>query len=140
MRYTMHTLITFTLTIIGGAITLSLGQLILKACVEPVLEMKKQIGRIAHDLDFYANQLHGESPLGDEARCKFRLHACELREKINTILWYPFFSVLLNIPCEDDVYKASEALIGQSNHPKNPQVGIDIRRDDVIKRHLKIKT
>jgi hypothetical protein len=60
----------------------------LKGFLEPILDLKRQIGRIARDLDFYGNQMRGQTPLADEAREKFRRHACELREKLNTALFY----------------------------------------------------
>jgi hypothetical protein len=40
----------------------------LKGFLEPILDLKRQIGRIARDLDFYGNQMRGQTPLADEAR------------------------------------------------------------------------
>lgn len=68
----MFSLITVALTVISGALTLVVGQFLLKGFLEPILDLKRQIGRIAHDLDFYGNQMRGETPLADEAREKFR--------------------------------------------------------------------
>ena len=48
--------------------------------LEAILDLKRQIGRIAHDLDFYGNQMRGETPLADEAREKFRRHVTHIAQ------------------------------------------------------------
>jgi hypothetical protein len=136
----MSTTLTFILTIIGGALTFSIGQFIMKACLEPALELKRQIGKVAHDLDFYANQMHGDTPLAKEARLLFRKHACELREKLNTILWYSLLKGLLDLPAASSVREASSELIGHSNFPKQHDPAFDRTRDKEVKALLKIKT
>ena len=136
----MSSLITVALTVISGALTLVVGQFLLKGFLEPILDLKRQIGRIAHDLDFYGNQMRGETPLADEAREKFRRHACELREKLNTALIYRGLRRLFRLPSEEDIKKASSELIGHSNFPKDPQPGFDIDRAPMIRNLLKIKT
>jgi hypothetical protein len=136
----MNTTITLVSTIVGGAITFSLGQFILKACLEPALQLKQQIGKIAHDLDFYTNQMYGDAPQGKEARETFRKHACELRKTINTIIWYKFLENVISLPSSRDVLDASCQLIGHSNFPAKHDPAVDKTRDPEIKRLLKIKT
>ncbi|SRR6266436_3162002 len=136
----MSILITSGATVLLGAVAFAVGQFILKAALEPAVELKRQIGKIAHDLDFYGNQMYGDMPLGDEARTQFRRHACRLRENAQTMIWYGFFRPLLRLPTLGDLLLASAALIGQSNFPKQHQVGIDRTHDEEIKRLLRIRT
>jgi len=108
----MTSVLTVFTTVLAGVLTFVVGQIIVKAVLEPAIELKKLIGRIAYDLDFYANQMYGDQPLADEARQKFRQHACDLREKLNVILWYRGLSRIFALPAETDVFKASAELIG----------------------------
>jgi len=48
--------LTAFLTVLTGALTLAVGQIILKGAVEPAVELKRLSGTIAHDMDFYANR------------------------------------------------------------------------------------
>ena len=43
-------------TILAGALTLVVGQIIVRGAIEPAPDLKRLIGTIAHDLDFYANR------------------------------------------------------------------------------------
>ncbi len=133
-------MITAVLTVTLGALAFALGQFILKAALEPAVELKRYIGKIAHDLDFYANQMYGEMPLADEAREAFRRHACRIRENAQIMIWYGFFRPLLRLPKMNDLLLASAALIGQSNFPKQHRVGFDRTHDNEIKRLLRIRT
>ena len=42
--------------VLVGALTLVTGQIIVRGAIEPALELKRLIGTIAHDIDFYANR------------------------------------------------------------------------------------
>jgi hypothetical protein len=136
----MDSLLTAAITVLLGAIAFSVGQFIVKAALEPAIELKRYIGKIAHDLDFYANQMYGDMPLGDEARAEFRRHACRLRENAQIMIWYGFFRSLLRLPTLKDLLLASAALIGHSNYPKQPLVGMDRTHDEEIKHLLRIRT
>lgn len=128
------------LTIILGAFAFAVGQFILRAALEPAVELKRHIGKIAHDLDFYANQMYGDMPLADEARDAFRRHACRIRENAQIMIWYDCFQPLLRLPKMSDLLTASGLLIGQSNFPKEHRIGFDRTHDDEIKRLLRIRT
>ena len=136
----MTSVLTVFATVLAGVLTFVGGQIIVKAVLEPAIELKKLIGRIAYDLDFYANQMYGDQPLADEARDKFRQHACDLREKLNVILWYRGLSRIFALPAETDVYKASAELIGQSNLSRHRDPSLEKPRDRDIKVFLKIRT
>src|SRR5439155_23346192 len=54
----MQIALTAFVTILVGALTLVVGQIIVRGAIEPALDLKRLIGTIAHDLDFYANRFH----------------------------------------------------------------------------------
>ena len=93
----MQIALTALVTILVGALTLVVGQIIVRGAVEPALDLKRLIGTIAHDLDFYANRFslatHDEQ---QEWRDRFRKYACSLREKLTVIIWYPILGVFFN--------------------------------------------
>ena len=101
---------TAVLTIIGGAITFALGQMFLKALLDPIVDLKREIGRIAYALDFYDNQRESKA-----ASARFRDHACRLRELMNTLFLYDVWQPLFGLPKREDVFEASADLIGHSN-------------------------
>ena len=43
-------------TILIGAVTLVVGQMILRGAVKRTLELERLIGTIAHEMDFHANR------------------------------------------------------------------------------------
>jgi hypothetical protein len=65
--------LTAVVTVIVGALSFSLGQVIVRGMVEPGLELKRTIGQIAHDLDFYANKIF-DADLRPEFNRTFRSH------------------------------------------------------------------
>lgn len=140
--------ITSVATLLAGVVTFVAGQVGLKL-VDPCIDLKKFIGRIAGDLDFYGN-VAGQKE--DQVRCAaeiFRKHACELRERLNSILMYDYVGELVGLPPENDVIEASRALIGHSSYliesllPKdqkpNPKFALHGRRME-IQRLLRIKS
>jgi hypothetical protein len=120
-------------SIVSGVVVYIVGQFLLKAVVEPAIDLKKTIGRIAGDLDLYANKLRDEGADGDKARLVLREHACDLRSKLNAVLWYQQSSTFLQMPPEADVFTATAYLMGQSN----PQPGISY--EHIIKKLLRIR-
>src|SRR4029077_5979997 len=98
----MQIALTALVTILVGALTLVVGQIIIRGVLEPALELKRLIGTIANDLDFYANRF--VLPLDDEQwaekqrewRDLFRKHACSLKEKVTIIYGIRLAPVFLN--------------------------------------------
>lgn len=130
--------LTAFLTIIGGAFTFLLGQVFIKALLEPASELKREIGRIAYSLDFYANQRYsGAADEIQETRKAFRQHACRLRELANTIIFYGLSRRVLTLPEMDSVCRASAELIGHSNFPSVAD-GSHADRVPEIRRYLRI--
>jgi hypothetical protein len=71
----MQIALTALVTIFVGALTLVIGQIIIRGALEPALELKRLIGTIAHDMDFYANRFLTATPDEQrEWRDRFRKH------------------------------------------------------------------
>jgi hypothetical protein len=133
-------LLTVLATIIGGAVTLALGQIAVRGAIEPALELKRLIGTIAFDLDYHANKFSPGSPTEQEWRDIFRKHSCSLREKLNLIVWYAAFAWLLHFPSRQNVALAAAELMGHSNRRAQAMEGELGGRETEIKRLLNIKT
>jgi hypothetical protein len=133
----MQIALTALITIFVGALTLIAGQIIMRGALENALELKRLIGTIAHDLDFYADRLLQCSSEEQQAwRDKFRKHACSLREKLAFITWYRLFEIIFRLPPKNAVRDAYQ-LIGYSNCPASPS---ECLPDEKIKELLRIKT
>src|SRR5438034_10989050 len=114
----MQIALTAFVTILVGALTLVVGQIIIRGALEPALELKRLIGTIAHDLDFCANRFLTATPDEQrEWRDRFRKHACSLQEKLTVIIAYPVFENIFHLPPENAIREASHQLIGYSNRP-----------------------
>jgi hypothetical protein len=102
-------LLTAFATILGGAVAFALGQLILEGTVKPALELKRLIGAVAFDLDFYGtNDLYKGEKLEQEWRSRLARHAIALREKLNLILWYSGFKVFCGFLPQSTCWKPHE--------------------------------
>ncbi len=134
----MQVALTAFVTILVGALTLVVGQIIIRGAIEPALELKRLIGTIAHDLDFYANRFHPGTLDEQEWRDRFRKHACSLREKLTVIIAYPIFQRIFQLPLENAVREATHQLIGYSNRPAEPP--FERLPDAKIEELLRIKT
>jgi hypothetical protein len=122
-------------TVFGGIVLF----IVVRGGLWPALELKRLIGTIAHDLDFYANRFLTATPDEQrEWRDRFRKHACSLREKLTVIIAYPIFENIFQLPPENAVREASYELIGYSNRPAEPPW--ERLPDARIKELLRIKT
>jgi hypothetical protein len=88
--------------------------------VEPGLELKRTIGQIAHDLDFYANKIF-DVDLRPEFNRTFRSHWARLNEHLYSVSFYRVFAAVFGLPPWEDVRQASGYLLGHSNAPLGPQ-------------------
>jgi hypothetical protein len=126
-------------TVFGGACAFALGQLILHGTINPALELKRLIGAVAFDLDFYGtNDLYKGKQLEEEWRSRLARHAISLREKLNLILWYPGFKILLQLPSATDVLEASRELTMEAYRSATIE-GWTPSRADKVKKLLGIK-
>jgi hypothetical protein len=133
--------ITVLATVVGGALTLAVGQIIVRGALEPALELKRLIGTIASELEFYANRFDLNTPEEQQKwRDIFRKHSCSLREKLNVIIGYSIFERLFQLPPEKDVRGAASNLLLYSNRPDKAEPDFGPLPDSEIKRQLRIKT
>ncbi len=120
-------LLTACLTIFAGVITLVLGQVLVRGFLEPSLDLKREIGKIAYSVGFCANRRYSVTPENQEVtREVFRAHACRLRE-LNCTVGSPTMRMLLSLPGQDKIQRATSELIGHSNFPAQPD-GTDADR------------
>jgi hypothetical protein len=134
----MQIALTALVTILVGALTLVVGQIIVSGALDHALELKRLIGTIAHDMDFYATKFLQCKPEEQQAwRAKFREHAYSLRDKLAFIIWYRIFETIFRLPPKNAVREASYQLIGYSNHPAEPPWK---PLPEEIKELLRIKT
>ena len=101
-------------TIIGGVVVLVMGQVVTRLFIEPIYELKRTVGNIAHALIFHAPN-YGKQ----EVRDFFRQKASDLLARACGVPFYPvvwFVSVGM-IPSKRSILKAHRALISLSNCP-----------------------
>jgi hypothetical protein len=115
-------LVVVFLTVFSGTATYVFGQLALKLVVEPVHDLKKTIGVIAHSLTERANVISnpGVSPkdVNDETSRELRNLASQLQSHlylIDIIPYYRRMARLFGLPLPAEILAASKALIGLSN-------------------------
>jgi hypothetical protein len=125
-------------TILVGALTLVVGQIVMSGALDHALELKRLIGTIAQDMDFCANRLRCKPEEQHAWREKFRQHGYSLREKQAYIMWYRIFETIFRLPPKNAVRKASDQLIGYSNRPA--ELAWEPLPDEKIKELLRIKT
>jgi hypothetical protein len=121
------------LTALFGIGVFVAGQLLQRIVVEPLQELRKTIGKIAHALTFYANFMHyqpspfeGGGGVGkppeqmEEASLEIRRLASDLRAISLVIPAYRVFALLRCVPSQDKIDVASSNLIGWSNSLGRP--------------------
>src|SRR5438309_411728 len=129
----MQIFLTALVTIIGGALTFVVGQIIIRGGLEPALDLKRLIGTIASDLDFHANRFKPGTADEKEWRDLFRKHSCSLREKLNVIVWYSLFEHIIRLPPEQSVRAAVYEIMGHSNRDNPPVASPELGgRESVI--------
>lgn len=107
------------ITIIIGVLTLVFGQIVIKFVIEPIQRQQELIGKIAHNLIYYAdiwsNPGFASKENHEEPSKIFRQQSSELRALTNLIKGYHYFSGLGLVPSFENVDKAAKNLIGLSN-------------------------
>jgi len=119
---------TVFLTVLAGVITYVLGQLILKLLIEPVNELKRTIGEIAHSLIEHANVIQNPGILKEEMMTETSRHLRKLSSQLEAHLYlipmYSFTSKLFFLPSRDRLLSAARALMGLSNSVFRAEEGI----------------
>ena len=146
IRCPMQIALTALATVISGALTLAFGQIAVRGVIEPALKLKRLIGTIAFNLDYYANKFPPVgspapgSPTEEEWRDIFRKNACSLRAKLNLIVWYRLVRFFFRLPRRYDVARAAAELMGHSNRPVKATHPALAGRETEIKKLLRIET
>lgn len=110
---------TVFLTIISGVLTYVLGQVVLKLVIEPVQEMKKLIGQIAHSLTAHAHIIQNPGVPSEEVMSATSLQLRQLSGQLEAQLYLvPMYSVtafVFRLPARAKVLSATRSLMGLSN-------------------------
>ena len=110
---------TVLVTIISGVLVYVLGQVLVKLVIDPVQEMKKTIGQIAHarlELEqFTANP--GLMPRDEtkDASGRFRGLASQIEQSLYLIPFYSCTKRIFGLPSEQEAREAAKYLAGLSN-------------------------
>lgn len=110
---------TVFLTVLSGVITFVIGQLTVKLVIDPVQEMKKTIGQIAHSMIEHAHVIANPGVPSDdvmkETSNKLRQLSSQLQAHLYLVPQYQKTAKLFGLPCKEKVLAASGSLIGLSN-------------------------
>jgi hypothetical protein len=111
--------LTSSLTVLGGVMVFSLGQLIQKFLIDPVHEQAKVIGEISFGLTYYAcwyaNPGSGKPDELEAVSDAFRRYASQLTATTNSVRCYGLFRKLGLVPDRGAVGDARGRLILISN-------------------------
>ena len=108
------------LTLIGGVTLLVIGQVITRFIVDPLLDFRRLLGKIAYTLILYEKFLinvptTATTPQFSEAKEKCRVLASRLFAVSAAVPFYEYLAANECVPPLDDVYAAGGHLIGLSN-------------------------
>src|SRR5436309_3218258 len=103
---------TVFLTVLSGVITYVIGQLILKLLIEPVHEMKKIVGQIAHSLTEHANVIHNPGVPSEDVMKTTSQHLRKLSAQLEAQLYlvpmYPVSAFVFRLPSKQEVLSATK--------------------------------
>ena len=106
-------------TVIAGVLVFVAGQLFLKLVIEPIHQLKKTFGDIAHTFVRYAHALHNPDLIPPELHSevfeKLRQLSGQLYADMALIPAYPVFGLLFFLPTREKVYKSAQNLIAVAN-------------------------
>jgi hypothetical protein len=110
---------TFFITLLTGVLIFLIGQLAMRLIIEPILEVRRTIGRITYALKYYANVYDTDIATLDhtdliEAINETRKLACELEANYNAVFFKTLPSWIL--PERSNISNASSKLIFVSNN------------------------
>lgn len=107
------------LTVVSGTLVLVIGQIALKAVIEPWQHLREAIARVAYVLDLYQAQ-YGNPGVGtreaqDEAATELRRCMAELSASAFRIPFYDFFARAVKLPSKEDLHEVQKHLWELSN-------------------------
>lgn len=130
---------TIGVVIISGFSVFVLGQIFLKWIIEPVQDLRRAIGRVAHTLHFRA-RFSANPGLIDKSRITFvseevRRLASDLRESLVVVPCYRWTSFVFRLPKRTKILVAATQLVGLSNSLHESSAGDgtrNVNREKVI--------
>lgn len=123
-----------------GIVIFLFGQYILKFFIEPIMDLRKHIGKIAFILIFHANEIYSANENTDIVRKEIRESSSKLIEFLHIPICYKFLHKLFAMPSQKDVYDSAGLLLGLSNaNDINTLNDSKKQRIKKIKELLKIK-
>ncbi|MDD2864642.1 MAG: hypothetical protein PHC99_07940 [Methylococcales bacterium] len=135
-------MLTFVLTIFGGFLTFTFGQIFLKLVIEPAQEFKKALGRTSHTLLVHQAKLisaHSDENIALEIKQR----SAEIASQIDTISWYQLAQLLFSLPDISAVDEASRQLnllrYGMTQAAKDAEEHADIKTDFPIQNYKAMK-
>lgn len=103
------------LTILAGAGTFVLGQIIMKLVIDPVQSFKLTIADVSNSLILHSNIYANPKPHGDEAQSamskEMRILSSKLQSNMYLIPNYKITSRIFGLPTIENVISASKELI-----------------------------
>lgn len=103
------------LTILAGAGTFVLGQIIMKLVIDPVQSFKSTIADISNALILHSNIYANPKPAGDEPQSKMsqemRILSSKLQSNMHLVPNYKLTARIFGLPTIENVVSASKNLI-----------------------------
>ncbi len=110
---------TVFLTVLSGALTYVIGQVLLKLYIEPALDFRKTVGLIAHAMVHRANVIQNPgvptTEVMSETSNELRTFSAQLQAHIYLIPRYSVVALLFGLPSKTKMLAASRSLLGLSN-------------------------
>jgi hypothetical protein len=140
-------LVTWVLTLMSGIILLVIGQIIIRAVIEPVYDQRKAVGEVADVLIYHGREWGNpgfdtmeEKADFDKAQEAIRQKASLLRVRTYAIPKYSWLVAVGMVPKHEDVLAASRELMGLSNslhrRPSDRLEDRNYERVEKIKKYL----
>ena len=106
-------------TIFAGVVVFVVGQIVVKIIIDPVQQLKKSLGNVAHALINY-EQVYSNSNMSREEEVRevdkiLRALASQLHADMRQIPLYGFFGKVFFLPGKDAIYTSSKKLITLAN-------------------------
>lgn len=106
-------------TVLSGVLTYVAGQLVLKLVLDPVHELRKTIGQVAHTLILRANIISNpgvpSKEVMDATSDELRALSSQLQSHLYLVPKYSLTAKVFRLPTLRQISEASSALIGLSN-------------------------
>lgn len=143
MSELLKIVLTAGLTIIGGVVVFTCGQLIERFFIEPAHELSRLIGEIGDSLVFYSDRYSnpgvGSPEAMEEAHTVLRQRASQLRARAQAVRGHELWRAVGVLPGSASVTEASRGLIYLSNAIHQGQAERNLDTAERIRELLRIR-